>query len=101
MEKANTKKEEAVVDMEEGVDNEKEAKKGKEDKECQEEGTNDFRNRKIEAEGRELKGLALKAMTDGKKSETYEPIGEGPEHNSVVHALRKKPCLLSTRCLDE
>jgi len=97
LEKANTKKEEAVVDMEKGVDDEKEAKEGKENKERQKEGTDDFRNRKIEAERGELKRLALKAMTDGKKSETYESIGEGPKHDTVVHALRKKPCLLSTR----
>ena len=45
--------------------------------------------------------MALEAMTDGKKSETYESIGESPEHNSVVHALRKKPRLLAAGCLGE
>jgi len=99
LEKANTKKEEAVVDMEKGVDNEKEAKERKKDNKCQKEGTDDFRNRKIETERGEVKVLALKTMTDGKKSEAYETIGEGPKHNSVVHALRKKPCLLPSRCL--
>jgi len=46
-----------------------------------------------------LKGLALEAMTDGEKNQAYDSIGKGPEHDTVVHALRKKPCLLSSRCL--